>query len=146
MGNAIRDALVDPIKTGDSLLNISCSVGIGLYPGMAPTSRPLLKHAHTAVVSAKEAGRNTCRFFSHDLNDGMLEQVRLTGGLASALRKREFVLHYQPQLDLASGRIVGVEALVRWQLPADGLLPPGRFIALAERSGPHRSAGRMGAA
>lgn len=135
VGNAIRDALVDPIKTGDSLLNISCSVGIGLYPGDGADFETLLKHAHTAVVSAKEAGRNTCRFFSHDLNDGMLEQVRLTGGLASALRKREFVLHYQPQLDLASGRIVGVEALVRWQHPVDGLLPPGRFIALAERSG-----------
>lgn len=135
VGNAIRDALTDPITTDDGLLNISCSVGISLYPGDGADFETLLKHAHTAVVSAKEAGRNTCRFFSHGLNEGMLEQIRLTGGLASALRKREFVLHYQPQIDLASGRIVGVEALVRWQHPVDGLLPPGRFIALAERSG-----------
>jgi EAL domain-containing protein (putative c-di-GMP-specific phosphodiesterase class I) len=69
------------------------------------------------------------------MNDGMLEQIRLTGGLASAVRQGEFVLHYQPQLNLASGRIVGVEALVRWQHPTDGLLPPGKFIDLAERSG-----------
>ena len=135
VGNAIRDALTEPLQADDSRLNISCSVGIGLYPADGDDFETLLKHAHAAVVSAKEAGRNACRFFSHDINDGMLEQIRLTGGLAGALREREFLLHYQPQIDLASGRIIGVEALVRWQHPTDGLLPPGKFIALAERSG-----------
>jgi len=135
VGNAIRDALIEPIEIDGSLLNISCSVGIGLHPVDGGDFETLLKHAHAAVVSAKEAGRNACRFFSHDMNDGMLEQIRLTGGLASAVRQGEFVLHYQPQLNLASGRIVGVEALVRWQHPTDGLLPPGKFIDLAERSG-----------
>ena len=135
VANAIRDALIEPIPTAASLLNVSCSIGIGLYPGDGDDFETLLKHAHAAVGSAKEAGRNTYRFFSHDMNADMLEQIRLTGGLASALRNHEFLLHYQPQIDLASGRIIGVEALVRWQHPTDGLVPPGRFIPLAERSG-----------
>ncbi|MDY0107479.1 MAG: EAL domain-containing protein, partial [Giesbergeria sp.] len=135
VGNAIRDALVEPIQTDGSLLNVSCSIGIGLYPDDGADFETLLKHAHAAVVSAKEAGRNTYRFFSHAMNAGMLEQIRLTGGLTSALRNHEFLLHYQPQIHLASGRITGVEALVRWQHPTDGLVPPGTFIPLAERSG-----------
>ncbi|OGB55221.1 MAG: hypothetical protein A3F71_06235 [Burkholderiales bacterium RIFCSPLOWO2_12_FULL_64_33] len=135
VANAIRDALVEPIPTDASLLNVSCSIGIGLYPHDGADFETLLKHAHAAVGSAKEAGRNTYRFFSHDMNADMLEQIRLTGGLASALRNHEFLLHYQPQIDLATGRIIGVEALVRWQHPTDGLVPPGKFIALAERSG-----------
>ncbi len=135
VGNAIRDALTEPLQTDASPLNVSCSIGIGLYPHDGADFETLLKHAHAAVVSAKEAGRNTYRFFSHDMNTGMLEQIRLTGGLASALRNREFLLHYQPQIDLATGRIIGMEALVRWQHPTDGLVPPGTFIPLAERSG-----------
>ena len=135
VGNAIRDALTEPIQINGRPLNISCSVGIGLYPADGDDFETLLKHTHAAVASAKEAGRNACRFFSHEMNDGMLEQIHLTGGLANALRQGEFLLHYQPQIDLASGRIVGVEALVRWQHPTDGLLPPGKFIGLAERSG-----------
>lgn len=135
VANAIRDALIEPIQTGASLLNVACSIGIGLYPHDGADFETLLKHAHAAVVSAKEAGRNTYRFFSHDMNADMLEQIRLTGGLASALRDHEFLLHYQPQIDLATGRIIGVEALARWLHPTDGLVPPGKFIPLAERSG-----------
>jgi len=135
VGHAIREALVEPIHLDGSMLNVSCSIGIGMYPGDGADFETLLKHAHAAVVSAKEAGRNTYRFFSPEMNAGMLEQIRLTGSLASALRNQEFLLHYQPQIDLRSGRIIGAEALVRWQHPTDGLLPPGKFIALAERSG-----------
>jgi EAL domain-containing protein (putative c-di-GMP-specific phosphodiesterase class I) len=69
------------------------------------------------------------------MNIGLIEQVRLTGGLSNALRNHEFVLHYQPQIDIRSGRIIGAEALIRWQHPVDGLVPPGKFIPLAERSG-----------
>jgi|GEM_PF-1158574 len=135
VAHAIRDALVEPFAIGAGMLNVACSIGIGMHPEDGGDFETLLKHAHAALGSAKEAGRNTYRFFSHEMNAGMLEQIRLTGGLANALRNEEFLLHYQPQVDLRSGRITGVEALVRWQHPTDGLVPPGKFIPLAERSG-----------
>lgn len=135
VANAIRDALAEPIKVDKHALNVSCSIGIGMYPEDGEEFETLLKHAHTAAHSAKEAGRNTYRFFSREMNSGLVEQMRLTGGLADAVRKQEFVLHYQPQIDLHTGQVVGAEALVRWQHPTDGLVAPGAFIALAERSG-----------
>ncbi|WP_119964792.1 bifunctional diguanylate cyclase/phosphodiesterase [Simplicispira lacusdiani] len=135
VAHAIRDALVEPIPIEGGMLNVACSIGIGMHPEDGADFESLLKHAHAALVSAKEAGRNTYRFFSREMNTGMLEQIRLTGGLSSALRNQEFLLHYQPQIDLGSGRITGVEALLRWQHPTDGLVPPGTFIPLAERSG-----------
>ena len=135
LGNAVREALVEPVQVDTHTISLSCSIGIGMYPGDGADFETLLKHAHAALVSAKEAGRNTYRFFAHDMNAGMLEQIRLTAALSQALVREEFLLHYQPQLDLRSGRLVGMEALVRWQHPVDGLIPPGRFIALAERSG-----------
>lgn len=135
IANVIRDAFIEPIAIADHLLNISGSIGIGVFPNDGDDFDTVLKNAHTAVDSAKEAGRNTYRFFTRAMNAGLAEQIRLTGGLASALRNHEFLLHYQPQVDIRTGRIVGVEALIRWQHPSDGLIPPGKFIALAERSG-----------
>jgi len=135
VANAITDMFAEPIQVGVHALNISCSIGIGVYPDDGEDFDTLLKHAHTAAHNAKEAGRNTYRFFSRDMNAGLVEQMRLTGGLSDAVRKHEFVLHYQPQFDLHTGRMVGAEALVRWQHPVDGLIAPGAFIGLAERSG-----------
>jgi diguanylate cyclase (GGDEF)-like protein len=135
VANAITDMFAEPIQVGAHTLNISCSIGIGLYPDDGEDFDTLLKHAHTAAHNAKEAGRNTYRFFSREMNAGLAEQMRLTGGLSDAVRKQEFVLHYQPQFDLRTGRMVGTEALVRWQHPTDGLIAPGAFIGLAERSG-----------
>jgi diguanylate cyclase (GGDEF)-like protein len=135
LADAIREAFVEPVPVDGTGLNVSFSVGIGLFPGDGEDFDTLLKHAHTAVDSAKEAGRNTYRFFSREMNVGLAEEIRLTGGLSGALRNHEFLLHYQPQIDIRSGRIVGAEALIRWQHPVDGLVPPGRFIPLAERSG-----------
>lgn len=133
--NTIRDALLEPLKVNEHALNVSCSIGIGLYPSDGDEFDTLLKHAHAALDSAKEAGRNTYRFFSREMNTGLAEQIRLSGGLTDALRKQQFVLHYQPQIDIHSRRIIGAEALIRWQHPEDGLLAPDRFIGLAERSG-----------
>jgi diguanylate cyclase (GGDEF)-like protein len=135
VGNAIRDVFTEPVNVNDQVLNVSCSIGIALFPNDGADFDTLLKHAHTAVTSAKEAGRNTYRFFSYEMNAGLAEQIRLTGGLAHAVRNHEFLLHYQPQIDIHTGLIIGAEALVRWQHPVDGLVPPAKFIPLAEHSG-----------
>ena len=135
VGNTIREALVEPVQVDGHSASLSCSIGIGLHPEDGADFETLLKNAHAALVSAKDAGRNTYRFFARDMNAGMLEQMQLTAALSHAIRQQQFLLHYQPQLDLRSGRLVGVEALVRWLHPTDGLIPPGRFIPLAERSG-----------
>ncbi|MDX9843990.1 MAG: EAL domain-containing protein [Aquabacterium sp.] len=135
LADTVSKAFAEPFQVGEHALNASCSIGIALFPADGGDFDTLFRHAHTAVNSAKEAGRNAYRFFSHEMNAGLVDQIRLTGALAQAVRRQEFRLHYQPQLDLRTGRIVGVEALVRWQHPEAGLLPPGQFIALAERSG-----------
>ena len=135
LADTVSKAFNEPFQVGEHALNASCSIGIALFPTDGDDFDTLFRHAHTAVNSAKEAGRNAYRFFSHEMNAGLVDQIRLTGALAQAVRREEFRLHYQPQLDLRSGHIVGVEALVRWQHPEAGLLPPGQFIALAERSG-----------
>jgi diguanylate cyclase (GGDEF)-like protein len=135
VANTIRDVFAEPLVIDTHVLNLSFSIGISLYPNDGEDFDTLLKHAHTAIGSAKEAGRNTYRFFTREMNAGLAEQIRLTGGLSNAVRHGEFLLHYQPQIDIQSGRITGAEALVRWQHPTDGLVPPGKFISLAERSG-----------
>jgi diguanylate cyclase (GGDEF)-like protein len=135
LADTVSKAFAEPFQVGEHALNASCSIGIALFPSDGDDFDTLFRHAHTAVNSAKDAGRNAYRFFSHEMNAGLVDQIRLTGALAQAVRRQEFRLHYQPQLDLRSGHIVGMEALVRWQHPEAGLLPPGQFIALAERSG-----------
>ena len=135
LADTVSKAFAEPFQVGEHALNSSCSIGIALFPSDGDDFDTLFRHAHTAVNSAKDAGRNAYRFFSHEMNAGLVDQIRLTGALAQAVRRQEFRLHYQPQLDLRSGHIVGMEALVRWQHPEAGLLPPGQFIALAERSG-----------
>jgi len=135
VANAISDIFIDPIDIDGNVLNVSCSIGIGLFPEDGKDFDTLLKNTHAAVDSAKDAGRNTYCFFSHEMNSGLTEQIRLTGGLVHALRNQEFRIYYQPQSDIHSGKIIGAEALLRWQHPVDGLISPGKFISLAERSG-----------
>jgi len=133
--SSILNAFAEPISIGEHLLNVSFSIGISLVPNDGHDFDTLLKKADTAVNHAKGSGRNTYRFFSREMNEGALEQIRLQGQLHSAVKNQEFLLHYQPQIDIGSGRIVGVEALVRWLHPTDGLVSPARFIPLAEDSG-----------
>ncbi len=135
LADAIRDAFTEPIAIDGNQLSVGFSIGVSLFPNDGQDFDTLLKRADTAVDSAKEAGRNTYRFYKRDMNPDLLAQMRITSALPGALRNDEFLLHYQPQIDIASGRVVGVEALVRWQHPAEGLMSPGRFIPLAERSG-----------
>lgn len=133
--NAVRDVFAEPAVVDEHSLNISFSGGISLFPADAADFDSLLKCADTAVNSAKNSGRGSYHFFTQDMNASLLEQMRLTGELHRALLQHEFLLHYQPQVDISSRRIIGAEALVRWQHPIEGLIPPGKFIPLAEHSG-----------
>jgi diguanylate cyclase (GGDEF)-like protein/PAS domain S-box-containing protein len=111
------------------------SAGIAVYPDDGTDFVTLLKKADTAMYHAKEAGRNTYRFFTEQMNVNAVEHLRIQSGLRRALENGEFVLHYQPQVNLATGAIIGGEALIRWNHPQSGLIAPARFIAIAEASG-----------
>jgi diguanylate cyclase (GGDEF)-like protein/PAS domain S-box-containing protein len=131
----IMAAIARPSRIEGHQLNITPSIGISLYPEDANDFDTLLKHADMAMYRAKEGGRNGYQFFTEEMNVTVFERMLMENGLRKALDLHEFVLHYQPQVDLASGRVVGVESLIRWQHPELGLVPPGRFIPVAEESG-----------
>lgn len=114
---------------------VSPSLGISLYPSDGENIETLLKHADNAMYHAKEQGRNNYRFFTQDLNKKIHDRLAIENDLRKALDKKEFVLHYQPIVDLISGQLVGVEALIRWQSPQRGLISPGVFIPIAEETG-----------
>lgn len=135
VANAIRDVFDEPVSVDGDTLNISFSLGISLFPADGKDFDTILRGADTAVNSAKTAGRNTYHFFTPAMNADLKEQMRLAGELHRALMQREFLLHFQPQVDIRDGRIIGAEALIRWQHPDEGLILPGRFIAIAEHSG-----------
>jgi EAL domain-containing protein (putative c-di-GMP-specific phosphodiesterase class I) len=88
-----------------------------------------------AMYRAKDAGRNTYRFFNEEMNSEAIDQITLHAGLRRALEEKQFVLHYQPQIDMGSGALIGAEALIRWEHPELGMIPPGRFIPIAEETG-----------
>ena len=131
----IRERLQTPIRHEGHELSTSASIGVVLYPDDGRDFETLLKKADTAMYRAKEAGRNQYRFFDEQMNTEAVEHLRIKSGLRRALAQGGFELHYQPQLALADGRVVGVEALVRWRDPERGLTAPCRFIPVAEESG-----------
>jgi len=124
-----------PLFLDDQDISTSASVGIAMAPHDGEDFDVLMQHADTAMYRAKEEGRNTYRFFDDRMNSASMERLTLRNGLRRALELGQFVLHYQPQVDLATGRVFGAEALIRWQHPEWGLVPPGRFIPVAEESG-----------
>ena len=113
----------------------SCSIGIAVYPRDGTDFEELLRHADLAMYEAKASGRNTYRFFDDELNTNIQQNLHLLSNLRLAIAQHEFVLHYQPVIDLASGALIGAEALVRWNSPSLGLVAPLQFIAAAEKSG-----------
>jgi len=114
---------------------ITTSVGISMYPADGKESDILLKHADTAMYQAKKSGRNNYQFFRKELNAEVVERFSLERDISRALERNEFILYYQPKVDLRSMKIVGAEALIRWNHPERGMVSPAKFIPIAEESG-----------
>ena len=131
----IMERLQDPFHADGHELSTSVSIGIALYPEDGADFDTLLKKADMAMYRAKESGRNAYRYFDEQMNVEAVDHLSMRNGLRKALERDEFVLHYQPQIDLASGAVVGVEALIRWNHPESGMIAPARFIPVAEESG-----------
>jgi diguanylate cyclase (GGDEF)-like protein len=122
-----------PLAGGD--VTVTASIGITLYPDDATDTETLLKYADTAMYQAKKSGRDTFQFFTSAMNTELSRRMELESALRQAVRNEEFVLHYQPKVELARGQVVGLEALLRWNRPGFGLVPPDEFICALEDSG-----------
>ena len=131
----ILAALTAPHLIDQLDLYVTVSIGISIYPDDGEDADTLIKNADTAMYHAKAGGRNNYQLFEQHMNVLAVERHSIESGLRRALERQEFVVYYQPKINLRSGKIVGVEALIRWQHPERGLLPPGDFIHIAEDSG-----------
>jgi diguanylate cyclase (GGDEF)-like protein/PAS domain S-box-containing protein len=131
----ITQALSVPFLLGGAEIFITPSIGITLYPIDGLTADVLVSSADTAMYRAKELGRNSHQFFTSHMSALMSARSRLENGLRKALERGELSLHYQPQIDMASGRLIGVEALLRWHHPEMGMISPAQFVPIAEESG-----------
>ena len=134
----MRDAMAEPFIINGEALYITASIGIACCSANLCTENDvdlLLKHADAAMHEAKRIGRNQCLFFSQNLNDKAIEFLAIKNALREAVDRNELFLHYQPRVDLATNRILGVEALLRWNHPVMGMISPGRFIPIAEETG-----------
>lgn len=127
--------LAQAFNVGGVDVLVTASLGIAVAPRDGEGMDELLKNADMAMYQAKDAGRNTFRFFDASMNQSVIEHLHLASGLRVALEQDELQVYYQPQLDLRSGRVIGAEALLRWKHPELGFIPPNRFIPVAERSG-----------
>src|SRR5712691_3823828 len=131
----ILSALVQPMVTQGQECRVTASIGICMFPAEAQDEHVLMKNADIAMYRAKEDGKNNYKFYSEEMNIHSFEWLALETSLRRGLERSEFLLHYQAKLDLRTERITGVEALVRWQHPEMGLVPPAQFIPLAEETG-----------
>lgn len=127
--------LSEPLQVGEHELSISVSIGIAHYPSDGEDIQTLLKHADVAMYSAKQSGRHNFQFFVPEMNERAMKRLELEHALRRGIDRGELILHFQPQLDLPSGKVNGCEALVRWLRPEHGMVPPMDFIPLAEESG-----------
>ena len=128
-------AIAEPIPLGNREIGITTSIGVSLYPEDGGDYDTLLRNADTAMYQAKEAGRNTFRFYTADMNVEALRRLELEARLRLAMAREELLLHYQPLLDLATGTVADAEALIRWRGDDGQLIPPADFIPLAEETG-----------
>ncbi|MBP8295085.1 MAG: EAL domain-containing protein [Burkholderiales bacterium] len=131
----VRGAFGTPFIVNGQDLSLTVSIGVSMFPDDAIDAPNLIKQADTAMYAAKEQGRNAYRFFTADMNARIQARLQLENALRRALANQEFYLVYQPQIDMATGLPVGVEALVRWRDPEHGEIQPGEFITIAEESG-----------
>ena len=135
LAEAIKSALCEPFDLGDHQVTVGTSIGIAIAPGDGADSDMILKSADIALYSAKSGGRGAFRFFEPELNELIRARRDLERDMRKALARGEFELHYQPFVDLRSGKTRGFEALLRWHHPEQGLIPPAEFIPLAEETG-----------
>jgi diguanylate cyclase (GGDEF)-like protein len=121
-----------PIKVGDAVLHVSASIGVTLYPQAGADADQLLRHADQAMYVAKNSGKNRYHYFDVTSAVAMQNQRETVQSIGHALQQNQFVLHYQPKVNMQTGAVVGVEALIRWQHPQRGLLAPGLFLPVIE--------------
>jgi diguanylate cyclase (GGDEF)-like protein len=133
--NKVLTVLAASHKVAQHDLDVTVSIGVSTFPDDGQDAETLIKNADTAMYHAKENGRNNFQFFEKDMNVRALERQGLEGNLRLALGRQEFVLHYQPKVNLETGAITGAEALIRWLHPDRGLVPPAQFVPIAEDSG-----------
>ncbi|MDZ7859160.1 MAG: EAL domain-containing protein [Candidatus Krumholzibacteriota bacterium] len=131
----ILAAVAKPFTLAEQEFRITISIGIAMFPADGEDEQTLMKSADVAMYHVKEGGKNNFRFYSEKLNTDSLERLTLESSLRKALENNEFRLFYQSKQDMATGRITGIEALLRWQHPDLGLIPPMQFIPLAEENG-----------
>jgi diguanylate cyclase (GGDEF)-like protein/PAS domain S-box-containing protein len=131
----LLDALLPPFQIDGQLLHVTGSIGISSYPSDGASPPSLLRNADAAMYRAKEAGKNTFRFYSQDMSARAIQRLTMENNLRLALERSQFVLHYQPQVDAVTGATVGAEALLRWQHPEFGLVEPAEFVPLLEETG-----------
>lgn len=128
-------AFAEPCLIAGHELHVSLSIGISIYPDDGMDADAVMKNADTAMYHAKANGRNNYQFFTGEMNTRAVQRLFIEGNLRRALRRSEFRLYYQPRIDLVSGRMIGSEALIRWQDPEYGLVYPKQFVSIAEESG-----------
>lgn len=138
----IKDKLQTPLKIKDRSFPITCSIGISLFPEDGNDVGELLKRADMALYSVKEQGRNEFRFFKNEMEEKSLERMLLESELQKAIKEHQFFIEYQPKKDVMNGKLIGMEALLRWRHPKIGVIPPLKFIPIAEETGLITSLGK----
>jgi len=134
LAEKILDAVTPSLKIGDNELYIGCSIGISVFPDDGMEIKTLLKNSDLAMYRAKEKGRNTFQLYTPAMNFKAIKRLAVEKNLRKALDREEFELHYQPKINLKSGQIAGIEALIRWDSPELGLVMPHQFIPIAEET------------
>lgn len=131
----VRESFLAPFRLGDQTPTLTCSIGVSVYPVDAADPGAVIKQADTAMYAAKDSGRNAYRFYTADMNARVQARLQLETDMRRGLMDDEFFVVYQPQVEMASGRACGVEALLRWRDPEKGVIGPNEFIPVAEESG-----------
>jgi len=135
LAERVLDLLAPPFVIDERELHITASIGISCFPNDGADPKTLMRHADVAMYRAKDLGRNTYKFYSEDMGARAFQHLTLENALRHALARQEFELYYQPQVDAAQGRLIGVEALLRWHHPDLGVVGPGEFVPLLEETG-----------
>ncbi|UTW05015.1 EAL domain-containing protein [Amphritea atlantica] len=131
----LLNAFNDPIQLEEHYLHITLSIGISLYPEDADQPEALIRNVDSAMYLAKASGKNRYDFYTQEMTDQALERILMISAIRKAIEQQQFILHYQPQIDIRDNLIIGAEALIRWKDPQRGTIAPGRFIPLAEKTG-----------